>query len=140
MAGQINIKLNNYVIMILKLKKILFQSPNPSFLLKLCETKIDQICFLETSQNVSAEVWTNRESTKYLVIHHHIFCRQQDREGGMTIENIIFCEGGGERYELIKCISSGKKWAVSVCGCLCMCLCACVCVYSLVLISRAPES
>ena len=66
MAGQINIKLNNYVIMILnfeidlqfgnmqfmilKLKKILFQSP------KLCETKINQICFLETSQNVSAEV------------------------------------------------------------------------------------
>ena len=72
MAGQINIKFNNYVIMILnfeidlqfgnmqfmilKLKKILFQSPNPSFLLKLCETKINQICFLETSENVSAEV------------------------------------------------------------------------------------
>ena len=34
--------------MILKLKKILFVSPNPSFLLKLCETKINQICFLET--------------------------------------------------------------------------------------------
>ena len=91
---EIDLQFGNMQFMILKLKKILIQSPNPSFLLKLCETKIDQICFLETSQNVSAEVGTNRESTKYLVIHHHIFCRQQDREGGMTIENIIFCEGG----------------------------------------------
>ena len=105
--------------MILKMKKTLFLSPNPSFLFKLSETKINQICFLETNQNVSVR----ERATKYLLtLGHpspHILSSASEggRGGGLTIENIIFFMGGGQRYEIIKGISSDKIRAL--CGWVC---------------------